>query len=64
MCFSSPDMPDPVAPPPPTKTEKDIDLNPRRKKLADANPKKAGTRKLQIPLGGINTNGGSGLNVG
>ena len=63
MCFSSPKMPDPIAPPVPQKETKDIDLNPRRKKLDARNQKRAGTRKLQIPLGGINSTG-SGLNVG
>lgn len=60
MCGSSPKAP-PAPVPPAVLPEKQIDLNPRRKKVNAKNAKKSGTRGLQIPLGG--TKGSSGLST-
>lgn len=55
----------PATPPPPViapEQEKKLELNPEVKKSQSKKAKKAGTRSLQIPMGG--TGGGtSGLNI-
>lgn len=61
MCMSKPNIPkapEPVIIPP--EPEKKLELNPAAK--MKKSPKRAGTKKLQIPMGGMGT-GKSGLNI-
>lgn len=63
MCMSKPNIPDP--PPPPViqpDTEKKIELNADRKKSATLKSGRAGTRGMQIALGGQKSKA-SGLRI-
>ena len=62
MCLSAPRIPQAPAPMiTAPEQQKRLELNPALTKSQSKKPKKMGTRKLQIPLGG--TGGGSGLNI-
>lgn len=63
MCGGSPSPPPAPAVPPPVE-EKKLELNPERKKSAQLKAKKAGTRQLQVPLGGFMPRTGNGLSIG
>lgn len=62
MCTKSPKIPD-TPPPPPPPEKKEVELNANAKKSKSAKVKAAGTRKLQIPLGGTKAGSGKGLGI-
>lgn len=63
MCMSKPSIPAPTPPPViAPEQEKKLELNPKAKTSQSKKAKKAGTRSLQIPMGGIG-GGASGLNI-
>ena len=65
MCLSQPKIP--AAPAPviaPPEQQKRMELNPALTKASAKKSQALGTRKLQIPMGGIGTGGSSGLNIG
>ena len=64
MCFSQPNIPKAPAPViQAPEQQKKMELNPALTKTAGQKKKKMGTRKLQIPLGGITGGGSAGLNI-